>query len=457
MSVRRSTAIAATVFLLIIGTVAAVAVRRGLPGTSQAAAKATYYCPMHPTYTADRPGDCPICNMRLVKREEPAMGRGAEDTGQAASQQAICYLHNCPRLHEGRPCPMTVVAKPGERVTCPVCGTHVAEASTPPADRRVLYWTDPMIPGFKADRPGQSPMGMALVPVYAEDASTPPATSAQGYAPVLLSPQRQQLIGVTTSPVARRTITKSIRTVGRIAYDPELYQAQAEYLEAVKAMQHAEAVALPELSAQSRQLVESSRLRLRLLGFNDALIAELEALGVADQSLLLADPIGQVWLYASVYEFELPLVRAGSTITVDVPSIPGKTLTGVVRAIDPVLDATTRSARLRAILTDPERVLRPEMFVNVTLAITVSDVVTIPEEAVFHTGTATLVFVDQGRGLFEPREVTLGVAAEGAVEVKAGVVEGESVVTSGNFLIDSESRLKAALEGMRGGGHQHGQ
>ena len=180
-------------------------------------AQAIYYCPMHPTYTSDRPGDCPICNMKLVKREQTAPMPGKD-------LASVCYLHNCPKLHGGQPCPMTVVAKPGEKVTCPICGTHIAEAAAPPAGRKILYWTDPMIPGYKADGPGKSPMGMDLVPVYAEETpSASAATAPEGYAPVLITPQKQQLIGIKTAPAVKRPMTKTIRAVGVIAHDPQLY------------------------------------------------------------------------------------------------------------------------------------------------------------------------------------------------------------------------------------------
>jgi len=119
--------------------------------------------------------------------------------------------------------------------------------------------------------------------------------------------------------------------------------------------------------------------------------------------------------------------------------------------------AMTRTARVRAQLADPRGALKPEMYVNVSIAVDLGEVLAVPEEAVFNTGTKQIVFVDKGQGLFEPRDVTLGAKADGFSEVKDGVSDGEPVVTSGNFLIDSESRLKAALEGMAGGEHQHGQ
>jgi hypothetical protein len=419
----------------------------------------SYYCPMHPTYTSNRPGDCPICNMRLVPREATE-GQGVPAGPQESKPtdlKTICYLHNCPKVHAGQPCPMTVVAKPGEAVTCPICGTHVAEAAPAKAERKILYWTDPMIPGYRADGPGKSPMGMDLVPVYAEDAGPSASASPVGYAPVLVSPERRQLIGVTTQPAARRDLTKTIRTVGRIAYDPELYQAQQEYLEALRAVRRAEPQAAAELTVQARQLVDAARLRLRLLGLSDALIDELDTQEAPDQSLLLADPDRRAWVYATVYEYELPLVMPGQTVRVEAPSLPGRTFEGTIRAIDPVLDPQTRSARLRAVLTDTEGVLKPEMFVNASVTVPLGEVLAVPEEAVFNTGSRQIVFVDKGEGLFEPRDVTVGAQVDGLVEITEGVIEGEVVVTSGNFLIDSESRLKAALAGAATPGHQHGQ
>ena len=430
------------------------------------ASRAVYYCPMHPSYTSDRPGDCPICNMKLVKAEasapsgQPAAqpSPGTPKTSESAS--SICYLHHCPKAHDGQPCPMTVVAARGEKVVCPICGEHIAEASSQ-AERRILYWTDPMIPGYRAEGPGKSPMGMDLVPVYEEEgavASEAQASAPAGYAPVLLTPQKQQLVGVKTAPVVRRTITKTIRTSGRIAYDPQLYQTEAEYIGSVKALTRAQATAAPDAIQEAQRLVDSSRMKLHLMGLNASLIEEMAGWDGPDKRLLLADASGQVWLYAPIYEYELPYVAVGQTVRVEVPTSPGTPFEGVIRAIDSVLDPATRSAKVRAVLTAPEGVLKPEMYVNASIAVSLEDVLAVPEEAVFSSGTQQIVFVDRGQGLFEPREVTLGIKADGVSEVTAGVAEGDVVVTSGNFLIDSESRLKAALEGMSGGGgHQHGQ
>ncbi|HEX9779874.1 MAG TPA: efflux RND transporter periplasmic adaptor subunit [bacterium] len=448
-----------------------------------AEAQAVYYCPMHPSYTSDRPGDCPICNMRLVRRE-PEAGvtagdasptAGAPPFGGATSRRqmpadahaghddpasqagSICILHNCPELHEGRPCPMTVVGVPGERVVCPICGTYLVREDGTLS--RLLYWTDPAIPGFQADGPGVSPAGAALVPVYEEANPTVQTGAApEGYAPVLLTAKKQQLIGVKSEPVIRRPLTKTIRTVGRIAYDPELYQAQEEYLQARRAQERASAGGVPDVLDQARRLVESSRMRLRLMGLSDELILELEARGEPDTRLLLAAPEGAAWLYASIYEYELPVVSVGQQVQVALPARPGTVLTGMIRGIDPVLDPATRSARVRAVIEDQEGVLKPQMYVDVSIVIPLGEVLAVPREAVLNTGTKQIVFVDRGQGLLEPRDVVVGASADRHIEITRGVAEGERVITRGNFLIDSESRLKAALEGVgTGAGHQHGQ
>lgn len=457
--------------LVLIGVMASLIIVGGIitlaPRPSpHAPAAATYYCPMHPTYTSDSPGDCPICSMKLVKREaEPAPSPEPSQAGPVPPD--ICYLHNCPLAHEGSPCPMLVVAKAGESVTCPVCGSHVVTPGLSARPRKILYWTDPMIPGYKADQPGTSPMGMALVPVYEENgAPLGGSTTAvpPGYAPVLVSPQKQQLIGVRTALVERRRLEKTIRTVGTVAHDPELYQAQAEYLEALRAVEGARQGGGPEVVEQAARLVEAGRIRLRHLGLSNELIAEISTWKEPEHSLLFAHPGEPVWMYAKAYEYELPLIRVGQAVAAQAPAFPDRVFTGTVRAIDPMVDPATRTTRVRVQLQDPEGRLAPDMYVDVSLTVDLGEQLALPGEAVFDTGTQRIVFVDKGQGLFEPRAVTMGVKADAAYEVKEGVREGERVVTSGNFLIDSESRLKAALEGFTGSapveqsgkGHEHG-
>ncbi len=414
--------------------------------------KDIYYCPMHPNYTSDKPGDCPICNMKLVKKEDsPAM---SPQKRVAQQLQDICVMHNCEKAHDGKPCPMLVVGKEGESIDCPICGKHIIESGKV---RKILYWTDPMIPGFKSDKPGKSPMGMDMVAVYEEENGSAAAASVEGYAPILLTPQKQQLIGVKTAKVGRMNIQKTIRTVGTIAHDPELYQAQAEYIQSIQAYERAKESSVPEIVDQSRRLVESTKIRLKHMGLSEELINDMAAWTEPEHGLLFAQPGEPVWMYAQVYEYELPLIHLGQMVNVDVPSLPGEIFSGTIRSIDPMVTAATRTTRIRAQIEDLKGLLKPDMYVNATIEIDLGEALAIPEEAVFNTGTKQIVFINKGEGLFEPRDVKIGVKAEGFFELKGGVSEGEEVVTSGNFLIDSESRLKAALEGMSSPGHQHGQ
>ncbi|MBI3324297.1 MAG: efflux RND transporter periplasmic adaptor subunit [Candidatus Omnitrophica bacterium] len=428
--------------ILLVGSLSFVTGRLSLV-THQSPERGGYYCPMHPTYTSDKPGDCPICGMRLVKRAPQAAGSAQPSQ---ARLQDLCYMHHCPMIKPGQRCPMLVMAKKGEAVSCPICGTHVAEAAQPSA-RNILYWTDPMIPGYKSDKPGKSPMGMDLVPVYEEEAGLGAAASADGHAPVLIAPQKQQLIGVRTAPAHTRRMTKTIRTVGAIAHDPELYQAEQELIQARQSWERAAAGQNPDVADQAKQLLESSHLRLRHLGLSQEMIDEIATWTEPDHRLLVGGG-GEYWVYVSVYEYELPLVKKEQAVTIDVSALPGRTFAGVVKAIDPIVEPATRTSRSRILVNDPGGLLRPGMYVNAAIAVELGEVVAVPEEAVFSTGEQQIVFVDKGQGVFEPRDVALGEKGDGFVEIRHGVAPGELVVTSGNFLIDSESRLKAALEDM---------
>lgn len=383
--------------VVVVGVVALrTAQHRGYPTghahLSAHAQREVYYCPMHPSYTSNRPGDCPICNMKLVRKEER------------------------------------------ER------------------EKKILYWTDPMIPGYKSDKPGKSPMGMDLVPVYKEGSEPvgPEKSHPEGYAAVQLNPEKRQMIGLKTSLAGKRAMIRTIRTVGRIAYDPELYQTEQEYLQALRALEKARGMG-QGMAEQAQQMVDSTHLRLRVLGLSEPAIQEMAGWKEPDRTLLLSDGNGQVWLYAPVYEYELPLVRIGQAVQAEAAALPGQVFEGTVQSIDSVLDPMTRTARVRAVLKDPQGVLRPEMYVNVSLQVNLGERLAVPQEAILETGTRRILFVDRGEGALEPREVEAGVRADGYVEILKGVREGETVVVNGNFLLDSESRLKSALS------HTHGQ
>lgn len=379
--------------------------------------KEIYHCPMHPTYVSDRPGDCSICHMRLVKvkKEEPVaepVSPKSQLPKTAEEAKMLCLMHNCPMEKGGQACPMMVITGEEEEISCPSCRKKIEKKE-------------------------------------AESASM--SQNPQGYVSVLISPEKQQLIGVRTAKVEVRLLTRVIRTVGRVAYDPELYQAQQEYLQAHEAWQKAE-TAPAEIRENAKQLVDSSRMRLHLLGMSDPLIEELELAGKPDSSLLLSSNDGSVWLYATIYESEMALVKPEQEVSASSVSLPGKEFSGKISSVDPVLDPKTRSVRVRARIENKEGLLKPEMYMNVTWKIDLGEHLAVPEEAVLISGQTSIVFVERGGGRFDPRQVKLGTLAQGYYAVLDGVSAGESIVTNGNFLIDSESRLKSALEGI---GHQH--
>ena len=347
-------------------------------------AKDLYYCPMHPNFTSDKPGDCAICGMSLVKREVNS--------------------HESPK-------------QAGER--------------------KILYYRNPMNPEVNSPVPMKDQMGMDYVPVYEEEA----ANSAMVY----ISPEKQQLIGVKKGRVEKRKLTGQILTVGRVAYDPSLFTAQQEYLQTFKSSRtiHKDDGYIDE---QSGTLIKSMKQKLLAMGMSEDEITGLEKRGKPQQNLYLPTSEDKnVWVYVTIYEYEAGLVKTGTPVEVRAMAYPGQVFEGKVVAVTPIIEAATRTLKVRALVDNPENKLKLEMFVNVVIKYDLGDKLAVPEEAVMHAGTRDIVFVAGENGHFEPRVVTLGSKAQGYYEVLRGLSENEEVVTSGNFLIDSESKLNAVL------------
>lgn len=442
MSVKRSFLVAALAGVLLAGGIVTLRRQGGLAGRPDAAA-VRYHCPMHPSYTSDKPGDCPICNMKLVPLEPGAA------PAPAASGRRICLLHKCKMAN----CRMELPLEPGETVTCPVCGTHVAGAAEPAPRGEPLYYRHPMRPEVTSPVPKEDEMGMPYVPVYAEEAAG--GAPVEGLGAVTLSEQRRQLIGLKSEEVRRRELFSVVRAPGRVAYDPDLYNAMSEYRETTRARERVRESPLPDVRERAEALVRSGRLRLRQLGLSDEQIREAGSAESPPTNLLVGEKGGSVWVYAQVFEHEIGLVEVGQAVEVRAPAYPGRTFRGQVKAIDPILSAETRSLRVRLEVPDPGGLLKLEMFVNAFIRADLGRRLALPEGAVLDTGARRVAFVDLGQGRIEPRELRLGREADGYVEVLSGVVEGERVVTSANFLIDSESRLKGALPKPGAGEHRH--
>ncbi|MDD4954542.1 MAG: efflux RND transporter periplasmic adaptor subunit [Candidatus Omnitrophica bacterium] len=448
-----------TIVFLIVGLIAAGFIinfsYKFFAKDSAKSEKAVYYCPMHTSYTSNKSGDCPICNMRLVKKE--VTGQIQENVGVTAGKEKtleeICVEHKCTIEN----CPMAVKAtlKPGEKIICPVCGEIIgtengkavetgkaSEAQLPEKtgagkkERKIIYYRNPMNPQETSQVPMKDSMGMDYIPVY---------ESETGANSISISAEKQQLIGIKTEPVKKMPLTKVIRASGKIAYDPDLYVAQEEYLQALKTVNETKGSVLKSVSEQSKSLSLAARKKLLLLGMSEAEINDLEKKGTAQDSLYLPLGTNSVWAYVSIYEYEIGLVKTGASVDIEAVAYPGEIFKGKVVAINPVLDATTRTNQVRVEVENNSGKLKPEMFVNADIKVDLGKQLAVPDSAVIDTGIRKIVYLSKPGNLLEAREVKLGQHAQGYYEVTEGLSEADTVVTSGNFLVDSESKLKSSL------------
>jgi len=337
---------------------------------------------MHPNFTAENSGSCAICGMTLVKKKQ-----------------------------EMRP----AVKK----------------------EKKLLYYRNPMNPEVTSPVPMKDSMGMDYVAVYDEEAD-------QGGAGVYISPEKQQLIGVKSEKIQKRELTHEILTVGKVAYDPNLYVAQEEYIQALKIAHATKSSVLASVSQHSDSLLEAAKKKLLLLGMTKEQIQDLARGGKAQENLYLTTDEDAVWIYLTVYEYELGLIKEGSPVEIDLVAFPGENFMGKIVSITPVLNAETRSAQVKAIIDNPGHKLKSEMFVNAKIKVDLGEKLALPEIAVLDTGVRKIVYLVKEGDMLEAREVILGQKANGFYEVLDGLKEGDMVVTSGNFLVDSESKLKGA-------------
>lgn len=283
-----------------------------------------------------------------------------------------------------------------------------------------------------------------------EEKSSRAMASSRG--DVSISSEIQQLIGVRVAQVERRPLALSLRTAGRIAYDPDLYQAMEEYREALRSLDGAKKDSRLEVVQRAEALVRSGGLRLRLLGLSESQISQIGKGDTAASDLLLGKKGGRLWVYGELYENEAPQVRVGQKVVITAPSL-SQPLSAVVKAVDPIVSPMTRTAKFRAALENLDGQLLPEMYVHATIEIPLGEVLAVPQEAVLDTGERQIVFVEKAPGLFSPREIQAGQIAGGFYEVLSGLSEGERVVASAAFLIDSESRFQSARK--EGTQHAH--
>jgi Cu(I)/Ag(I) efflux system membrane fusion protein len=272
----------------------------------------------------------------------------------------------------------------------------------------------------------------------------PEAEALPGHAKLMLSPSRQQLIGVTKDKVLRRSLEKVIRAIGRISFDPDLVAAIEEYRQAAAGGSRG-LQSTPDAQRLRNSLIRSIAARLKLLGLSEAQIAELPGLTGPPTELLTGPKGGRVWVFADIFPSDLALVKTGHVLEARTSALPGRVFRGVVKAVDRVVSPTTRTALARALVQNPEGLLKPDMYLDVRIKVPLGVRLSVPTDAVLETGERQLAFVVHEDGAIEPRAVTLGRRGEDHVGIQAGLLEGETVITSANFLIDSESRLRSAV------------
>ncbi len=305
----------------------------------------------------------------------------------------------------------------------------------------VLYYRNPMHPEITSPVPRKDDMGMDYVPVYPEEGAS---GGIPGQGAFVLSEEKRRMIGMKSELVEMRDLSVIVRASGSVAYDPDLYHAIAEYSEAAKARDAVKASSYPDVHQRADALVHASELRLRQIGLSEEQISAIVGSTQPPTNLLFGGPGGTVWVYAQIYEYEISLVKPGQSVEITTPAYPGRRFHGVVKALDPILSSETRSLKARIEVPNPEGLLKLEMYVDAAIHSGIGPKLALPESALMDTGERQLAFVDLGDGRVEPRAVRVGREAACYYEILAGLKEGEKVVTSANFLIDSESKLKSA-------------
>jgi Cu(I)/Ag(I) efflux system membrane fusion protein/cobalt-zinc-cadmium efflux system membrane fusion protein len=413
---------------------------------------------MHPEVISDEPGNCPKCGMKLVPMDPDRTRSILEARGEA-----------------------------------------VPETTGAGTERKILYWRDPMDPAYVRTEPGKSPMGMDLVPVYEDEVAGGPT--------IRIDPVTQQNMGLRYDLVRRGPLVKTVRTVGMVEFDerglgtvttkvagwvekvhvdltgtpvqkgdalfdlysPQLLSAQQEYLIALRDVEQAKGSA----AALARARLESSRERLRLFDISEEQIDRLEQRGEPRKTLSIEAPLtgivtrknvtegdylepgkpayqtadlSTVWVIGKVYESDLAYVKLDQEATMRLDYLPGQTYHGRVTYIYPYLEKGTREIPVRMEFPNPDGELKPGMYATIELRSRLADdAVLAPATAVIDTGERQVVFVTRDGGKFEPRQIRIGLRGEGDVlQILSGLAPGEQVVVSGQFMLDSESRLREA-------------
>ncbi|MCF7916771.1 MAG: efflux RND transporter periplasmic adaptor subunit [Candidatus Omnitrophica bacterium] len=324
--------------------------------------------------------------------------------------------------------------------------------------QEILYYTCGMHPSvrvspkdYKAGNTKCPICAMDLVPVYAqEDEQGVEGKNDLAGEVVKISSQQIKRVGIETYQVKTINLFKEIRTVGVVAYDPSLRTTQQEYLQALESYQKIVQSGFPDAKKRAKEMVEATKIKLELLGFGKSLIEELTKKAKADKSLILPD--NQMWVYADIYEYESSWPIVGDKVIIMAEARPDLKFAGEIKAIEPVVEEKTRTLKLKILVENQQNILKPNMYVDVTINIDLGPVQAVPKTAVLDTGKRKIIYVALGKNSFVAREVVVGPVAKGIVnQVKTDfypLIEGaklkDYVVSKGNFLIDSQAELGAA-------------
>ncbi len=426
---------------------------------TQVAGTKTYICPMHPEVVKDGKGSCPICGMDLVPKEEaPAAPAAAHETW-------ICPMH--PEIVKN------------EKGSCPICGMDLVKKEEEGGAGGGA--AEAGVPGFASvtiDARKRQLLSLKTAKVERGTFGTGIRTVGR----VAYDERRVHHVHTRfeawVEHVAADFTGKYVRKGDVLAhvYSPELFATQQEVLLALRAVRALGPSADATAREGAERLLDATRQRLRLWEVTEKDIAALEARGEPLRSFPIYAPtsgyvtartafhgmkvmpsdtlfdivdLSSVWVLADVYESELPRVKVGQTGRMTLAYRPGQSWTGKVTYIYPSLDEKTRTAKVRLEFANPREELKPEMFADVVLESAPRTALKVPDDAVLDSGTRKVVFVAKGEGVLEPREVKVGEQGGGSWEILAGLAEGEEIALGASFLVDSESRLAAALAGMK--------
>jgi len=407
--------------------------------------------PMDPTYISDNPGKSPM-GMDLVPVYEDEVETSEEKTSDIAGEYYTCPMH-----------PEVVSKEPGE---CPICGMTLVKKEV--KTEAVVTLTPSVI------------QKIAVRTANVEKRSLKKVIRTVGR----IDYNETKIFNINTKIegwIERLYVDYTGKVVEKGAplidiYSPELVSTQEEYLLALETKESLKSSKFPEISKGVNELINSTKKRLQLWDINDKQIEELEKNKKIKKTMTIYSPvrgivvdknvlegsyvksqisifkiadISRVWVYADIYEYELPWIKMGQRAEMTLSYYPGKTFTGYISYIYPYLEENTRTVKVRLEFSNPEWVLKPNMYANVLIESEITkDGTAVPVEAVIRSGERNIVIVDLGEGRFEPRDIQLGAEADGYYQVLDGLVEREKIVTSSQFLIDSESRLKEAISKM---------